>query len=395
MKRKASGATERRLIVGSGDFGQATVDDAPGYKCINTKKKPKKGLLFISAPGTKSAAVEGFATLPFHPQWISAHPHNGLIYAAGDDDKLHAVSIDPQTLRATVLSSMDSLGGSAFVEISSDGRFALCANYGSGVLCVLPIAEDGSIGPPSDSKQPWPLEGLDPALEDRQEACHPHQVVLEPAAGKWALACDLGADRVWVYEFDTVRGALIGAINSDRHLRLPPGSGPRHLAFHPNGRVVYVLCELSGKLVTCGWDAAAGRLHVLESLGVMPKGVRCLRAHHSGLSHIAVTPDGSTVYAASRTDNQLVRFTANPKTGKLSLASRESTQGVCPRHFYVDDERLIICNQDTQTLRVASGGGALLDAQGICPNCIIDWAPQQAAAGSERAPAPKKAKKGK
>ena len=123
--------------------------------------------------------------------------------------------------------------------------------------------------------------------------------------------------------------------------------------------------------------------------------MRCLRAHHSGLSHIAVSPDGRTVYAASRTDNQLVRFTANPKTGKLSLASRESTQGVCPRHFYVDDERLIICNQDTQTLRVASGGGALLDAQGICPNCIIDWAPQQAAAGSERAPAPKKAKKGK
>ena len=376
MKRSRV-STATVLAVGSGFYGQSVVDDAPAYRCVPTRKL-RKGLLFLSCDNDAPVKILSHAELPFHPQWIAWR--NGTLYAAGDDDKLHSLSIDGER-KVTVTSSVDSLGGSAHVEISADGRWAICANYGSGVLCVLPLAKDGTIGPATDSKQPWPLEGLPPALEDRQEACHPHQVRL---CGRWVLACDLGAARVWVSEFAATRGALVGAINSDRHLKLDNGSGPRHLAVHPNGKWLYILCELSGQAIHCDWDAANGRITEKAASNVMQGADRgCSRAHHSGLSHIEV--HDNMLYCASRTDNVLVAFSINAATGALSpFRQRISTSGVCPRHFTIvpRSRLLVVGNQDTQTVlafRIMQDGTLeapkkheVQDTTGTCPNCIIE-----------------------
>ena len=248
-KRKAPEATNV-LVVGAGGWGQAKIKDAPGYKKGATKKL-KKGIWALSGTA-KEFKAGAFASLPFSISWLEYNESNGLLYAAGDDEKLHSLRLMMQNgkLTAKVISSSNTMGGSAHFTIHPEGAWAITANYGSGLLCVLPLAADGAIGDASDSKQPWPLDGLDPDLADRQEACHPHQVLLDPTLSKWALACDLGADCVWVYQFNKANGGLLGAVNSSRHLQLPRGSGPRHLAFHPNKKWVYILCELSGKVRT-------------------------------------------------------------------------------------------------------------------------------------------------
>lgn len=165
-----------------------------------------------------------------------------------------------------------------------------------------------------------------------------------------------GADTVWVYAFDSERGALVGALNSARHLRLPPGSGPRHLDFHPSGKFVFVLCELSGMVHTCAWDGACGELapHRPQpggagSVCAMPEGQACARAHHSGAAHILASGDGKTVYVATRTDNCLVVFSCSAG-GELLPTQRVSTRGVCPRNFILDGDRLRLINQDSQSL---------------------------------------------
>lgn len=382
MKRKApTPPTPRRglLLVGSGEYGQATVDDSPGYKCVVARRR-KRGILVLDHDTLEE--VE-FLPLQYHVHWLTCSPFDSTrLYASGDDDKLHSLQLSFDKKYGSVeiesLSEVDSLGGSAYVEYAHEGGHLLVANYGSGVIATFPVHTNGRLFDATDSKQPYPLDGLDPELDDRQEACHPHQVVLDPS-GKWALVCDLGADRVWVYAFvrDGNRASLVGAVNSPRHLKLPAGSGPRHLAFHPSGKHVYVLCELSGELVPCSW--ANGELVALPSaLSVMPEGRACARAHHSGTSHVAVHPSGSHVYAASRTDNQIVVFDCRA-AAKLKWVQRVSTRGVCPRHFLVDDTALTLGNQDTSTLvrfpiqsdgKLADARATVVETTGLCPNVL-------------------------
>jgi 6-phosphogluconolactonase (cycloisomerase 2 family) len=347
--KKTSGQPEAKrqaatplLFAGTGGYGQHAVSDAPGFG-QGAGKQAKKGVLPLS--GTASARSGKLMAMPFHAGWLAYSPLSRHMYAAGDTD-IHALALSADG-SLTRKGSVDSLGGAAFLEISKDGRWLLSANYGSGDMAVFPLSNDGSIGAATDSKHHY--ADLDPKLADRQESCHPHQIRLDPASNKWALACDLGADTVWVYAFDAQRGALSGALNSARHLRLPAGSGPRHLDFHPNGKWVFVLCELSAMVLTCEWDGARGELSARHSVYSMPKGKKCARAHHSGTAHILVGAGGRSIYVTTRTDNCLVVFDVQ-KDGSLRLAQRVSTRGVCPRNFILDKGHLRLLNQDSQNL---------------------------------------------
>jgi 6-phosphogluconolactonase len=170
---------------------------------------------------------------------------------------------------------------------------------------------------------------------------------------------------------------------SAEHLILPEGAGPRHLDFHPNGKWVYVLCELDGNVVLCDWDTDAGTLSPRQSIYALPDGVVCSRAHHSGCSHIMVSPDGANVYAATRTDGKIATFAVNANDGTLvRVGENVSCGGVCPRNFQFDMQstpsRLRICNQDSQNVASYAIGeaGALqaeptvMDTPGMCPQVI-------------------------
>ena len=176
-----------------------------------------------------------------------------------------------------------------YLDISKDGKWAVSASYGGSSLSVLPIADDGTLGAPTDIRH-HEVE-LNPALADRQEACHPHQVRVD-ATDKWVLVPDLGASRVWIYGMPGVDGKLIRDMSSEAHLVLPEEAGPRHLDFHPNGKWVYVLCELDGNVVLCDWHSHAGRLSPRQTISALPSGVVCSRVGHSGSEPTALCCSG-------------------------------------------------------------------------------------------------------
>ncbi|EOD28002.1 hypothetical protein EMIHUDRAFT_114433 [Emiliania huxleyi CCMP1516] len=202
--------------VGSSPAAQVKVSDSPAYGKLPPPAVEKKGVMVYRA-----GERVGFSELKHHVGWMEKHPSNGCVYAAGSG-KLRAYKVAADGMLEE-FSSADALGNPAHFCLSADGAWALCANYSASTLSAA-----------TDSKHH--VVRLNPQLADRQEACHPHQVRLDPGSGAWALACDLGASRacasrVWVYAFDVARGSLAGAANSERHLLLPEADSQNVASF--------------------------------------------------------------------------------------------------------------------------------------------------------------------
>jgi 6-phosphogluconolactonase len=217
----------------------------------------------------------------------------------------------------------------------------------------------------TDSKKQHLLKP-NPDLADRQEQAHAHQILLDPLDQRWALVCDLGTDIVYSYELDSVRGALSGASTAPRHLRLPEGSGPRHLDFAPGGKPwVYITCELSGEVVCASLDRATGDLTMVSSTQAMPEGMPCSRAGHRGNADLHISADGKFVYTTTRTDHHIVGFTSDLETGALAFLGRWPTLGKCPRNFHLDEE--------SSVLRVVNQGlpGSVSDSGGPELECSV------------------------
>lgn len=374
------------VYIGSSSAAQTAASGSPVYGKVEAPSTQRKGILVLQRTPAGSLEPVKFVELDVHVGWVAAHPTNGCVYACGGGAVFALRARADGSLTPVGLRS-DACGNPAHLDVSADGGWVLTANYSAGVVASFPIKADGSVGPAADSKIHVPLTSsvfkvLHPELADRQECSHPHHVRLSPGGARWALLCDLGADCVWVYAFDAARGALVGAANSGQHLAFPKGSGPRHLDFHPSGKYVYVLCELSGEVATCTWDADQGVLTVVASVQSLPAGVTPSRAHHSGGAHILCAPDGKSVYASTRTDGAVVHFAVDASSGALTRGGSVSCGGVCPRHFHLDyavaPPRLRVGNQDSQTVASFALGddGALkeppemLELDGVCPNVL-------------------------
>mmetsp|Transcript_67374 Transcript_67374/g.170975 ORF Transcript_67374/g.170975 Transcript_67374/m.170975 type:complete len:393 (-) Transcript_67374:24-1202(-) len=373
----------RVVYVGSGAVGQAKVSNSPVFGKLAVPTEERAAIVSLTVDEERGTlAVLRVEEQPFHVGWLVPHPLNGHLYGVGGG-KAHSWAVGSDG-SLTLTSSSDTAGGSAFLELSCDGRWALSASYGAGTLAVLPISPNGALGMATCVKM-HSLR-LNPTLADRQEGCHPHQIRLDPHTNKWALSCDLGASRVWVYSFDSVTGTLVGEADSPRHLLLPESAGPRHLDFHPSGRWVYILCELDGCLVVCDWDAEVGKLSPKQTLCALAEGIACSRAHHSGNAHVAVSTDGGVVFVSSRTDNVLNRFAVDLTDGTLRRCPGEhaSTRGVCPRNFSLEESTsygavVRVLNQDSQNVVSFPmahdwsdhvGEAVVLELLGVCPVVI-------------------------
>ncbi|MFE9812285.1 lactonase family protein [Streptomyces sp. NPDC005548] len=211
----------------------------------------------------------------------------------------------------------------------------LTANYGSGSITVLPIAADGTPQPPSsvlrhEGRGPHPV---------RQLAAHTHQVLPDPS-GRWALSVDLGTDSVRSYTLD----AEAGELTLHRETALPPGTGPRHLAFHPGGRHVYVLGELHPTVTVYRWDAAAGVLEPAGETPLFPEGVN----GPASPSAPVVSRDGRHLWVAVRGTDTIVVLALDETGEKAEVVASVPSGGHWPRdlalhpsgaHLYVANER--------------------------------------------------------
>lgn len=287
------------------------------------------------------------------PSFLALSPNRKFLYAVNeissfDGEKAGSVtafSIDAQSGKLTTLNAKSSKGdGPCHLAVDATGRFVAVANYGGGNFSLLPIAADGRLG---DSIAILANGGRGPNKE-RQEGPHAHAVVFD-ARNRYLLGADLGLDRVFIYKFDPSTGAL-GA-NDPSSVQLAPGTGPRHVAFHPTLPLAFAINELTSTITSLSWDAASGRLAAAGSVSSLPAGF----TGENSTAEIAVHPEGRFLYGSNRGHNSIAVFSIGPM-GTLTLVEHESTRGQEPRNFAIDPtgKWLIAANQKSNSLAVFS-----------------------------------------
>jgi len=320
---------------------------------VGTYTGKSKGIYFSEldmSSGELSAPV--LAATTTSPSFLALHPNHRFLYAVNEVDSfagmksgsVSAFSVDPQTGALTLLNQQPSRGGSpAHLTVDRQGKNVLVANYGGGSVAVLPIGQDGRLGPATGFVQHTGSS----INRSRQEAPHAHSVVLD-SANRFAFVADLGLDKVLIYQYDAAQGML--APNDPPFASVPPGSGPRHFAFHPSGRTAYVINELASTVTAFRYDAAKGSLEPLQTISTLPADF----TKTNSTAEIVVHPSGKFLYGSNRGHNSIAIFAIDPDTGMLTLIGHEPTQGKTPRNFAIDPAGafLLAANQDSGTVVV-------------------------------------------
>ena len=286
--------------------------------------------------------AETVAAVLENPSFLASDSRRGRLYAVSetDDGSVHAFGMDRGTGRLTVLNSQPSGGGHpCHLSLDSEGRFVLVANYMGGTVALLPLHADGRLAEPSDIV---PHRGTGP--HPRQERPHAHAVIPD-SSGQYALAADLGVDKILLYEIDATGGKLAphGASVESK-----PGAGPRHPAFHPNGRWVYVLNELDSSVTAWEYEGGPGRLQGVQTVSALPDDFTGTNTAAS----IYVHPSGRFLYASNRGHDSLAVFALDGETGRLTPLGHVPAGGQTPRHFAIDPTGafLLCAHQDSDTV---------------------------------------------
>src|SRR5467141_3052411 len=281
-----------------------------------------------------------------NPSFLSIHPNGRVLYAVNELEQTGMVSafaIESGTGALTRLNEQPSQGGApCYVSVDRSGRAALVANYAGGSVAPLPIEPNGALAPAHVVQH----TGKGPHAE-RQEAPHAH-CILPDRSNRFALAADLGADRVFVYRLDLEGRSLRHIEEGDTRMR--PGAGPRHLAFHPTLPLVFVANELDSTVATLRFDAERGALSPQGTLSTLPAG-------WTGTNYpadIHVGGSGRTLYVSNRGHNSIAVFSVEDSTGALALEQVISTEGDWPRNFSLDPSGrwLLVANQRSDSVVV-------------------------------------------
>jgi 6-phosphogluconolactonase len=301
---------------------------------------------------TGSLSFPQLAAKISNPSFLAAAPGGKFLYAVAEVERFKgkptgsvaAFRVQEKSGKLDLINEQPSNGGApCHIAVDSKGKCALTANYGSGTVSVLPIRQDGSLGEPGTTIQ----DQGSSVNRDRQSGPHAHFITADPG-NHFALACDLGLDEVLVYRLDPIRATL--RPNDPPSVSITPGAGPRHLAFHPNGRFVYVISELNSTMTACSYDSKKGVLKVLQNVSTLPPEFKGT----SYCSEVQVHRSGKFVYGSNRGHNSLAVFAIDSRTGLLTNIGYESVQGKTPRHFAIDPtgKWLLAENQDSSNIVV-------------------------------------------
>lgn len=285
-----------------------------------------------------------------NPTYLAIDKENRFIYSvvkSPDENMLESngvasYSINQEDSNLKLL-NYETLEGKSPCYVSTDknNSYLFSANYHEGTLAVFPITDVGSIAMPSDIVE---HSGSGPNKE-RQDAPHVHYASLSPGE-KHVFAVDLGTDRIEVYEFDFEKGKL--SHNPNFSISLKPGCGPRHLTFHPNGKYIYVITELSSEIAVLEYSAENYSLKELQYVSTLPQD---FKGENTGAA-IHLSPDGKFLYASNRGHNSIAVFSVDESTGSLQFISHYFTKGDGPRDFNIDPygKFLIAANQNSSNI---------------------------------------------
>ncbi|HTI94055.1 MAG TPA: lactonase family protein [Puia sp.] len=292
-------------------------------------------------PGEKGVSVYTFDTrtgdLQFksatggidNPSYLTIGKNGKNIYAVseknGGPGSVYAYQFDQSSGTLNLINQAPSGGkGPCYISVDNAGTHVFTANYGSGSLGVIGLKEDGSL----DTAALQSIQHTGSSIKADQTRPHAHSAILSPD-DRYVLSANLGNDHIYIYRFDPkAREPLTPA--DPAYVTVTPGSGPRHITFHPNGRYVYVLNEISGSID--GYDYKDGVLTHKQTITILPEGF----TGTVEAADIHISPDGKFLYASNREDrNELVIYSITP-TGQLNLAGRQPVLGIAPRGFNID-----------------------------------------------------------
>ncbi|MFE7127023.1 lactonase family protein [Streptomyces sp. NPDC057617] len=289
--------------------------------------------------GTGALTERGVTDTVADPSFLALAPDGSVLYAVSETDEGAAAAFSVPVAgteggRPRLIGDPVPVCGSSPTHLTLTRGHLLTANYGSGSVTVLPVGADGGLLAAAGVLQ---HQGAGPN-PDRQRGPHAHQVVTDPT-GRWVLATDLGSDSVRISALDTASGEL--APHGETALR--PGSGPRHLAFHPAGGHAYVLNELTPTLTVCRWDAEQGVLEPLGETPVLPDSVDT----ESYASEVVVSLDGRFVWAANRGHDSIAVLALDETYEKPELVTTVPCGGRWPRDLTLDPagRRLYAANE--------------------------------------------------
>jgi 6-phosphogluconolactonase len=287
------------------------------------------------------------------PSFLAIHPNKRYLYAVGEiadfqgqnSGSVSAFAIEPSGDLRLINAQASGGAGPCHLVVDDEGRNVLVANYGGGSAAVLPIGEDGGLAPATGFIQ---HEGSS-VDSRRQEAPHAHSINLDPA-GRFAFVADLGLDKILIYRFDAQNGKIVP--HTVPFARVAPGGGPRHFAFHPNGKFAYTNNELTSSVTAFLYDAEHGILGELQTVSTLPPAYQ----RNNSTAEIRVHPSGKFLYVSNRGHDSIAAFTVNPESGLLTPISygHYSTRGRTPRNFNLDasGRYLIAANQDSNNVAI-------------------------------------------
>jgi 6-phosphogluconolactonase (cycloisomerase 2 family) len=305
----------------------------------------------------------GLVEMGNSPSCLALNPSRTHLYSGNETERLgdeesgtvSAFAMDPKTGDLKLVNSVRSGGkGPAHLAVHPNGKHVLVANYFGGSVSVLPILPNGSLGEATDVKKDSGTVGPTQATNaapgsfafSGHDQTHAHMIEADPS-GMWVLHVDLGLDQILVWKFDAENGKLLPAETPS--VSLPPGDGPRHFAFHPQGRWLYSIQEEGSTIVLFDFDPQTGRLTSRQTISSLPPGY----AGSNFCSEILVSADGRFVYAGNRLHDSIGIF-AIGADGTLTYVTEEWTRGDYPRSFTFDPTGsfLTCCNQRADHLAV-------------------------------------------
>jgi 6-phosphogluconolactonase len=287
-----------------------------------------------------------------NPGFLTTHPSKPLVYsvAAGRaadgswKEEVAAFTVQDDG-RLSLLNTQPSGGnGPCHISVDASGRVLLLANYTGGNVVSYPIGDDGSLGPAASTVQ-HDGSSVNP---QRQKEPHPHGIYPGPTQTR-AYVPDLGLDKVMIYRLDATSGRL--SPNVPAHAATEAGGGPRHLAFHPNSRYVYVNLEITSRVAAYRVDAATGALEGFQTLSSLPPGAR---SEGNSTAETLVHPNGRYLYVSNRGHDSISVFAIDPQDGSLRFIEATSTGGRVPRSFGIapGGRFLVAANQDSGNVTV-------------------------------------------
>ena len=278
-----------------------------------------------------------------NPSFLAFHPNGQNLYAVRetDDGSVHAYLIDRETGKLTPQNSQPTQGGAPCdVEVHPSGQMLAVANYSGGSTIAYRLGPDGSLSEPSHFIQ---HEGS--SVHERQKAPHAHSIDYSPD-NRFLIVCDLGKDQVLRYSLDAAAGTFAPSGAAD----LPPGSGPRHFAFHPSGKLCFTVNELASTVSSFRYDAETGDMTLMATVSTLPDDF----TDRNSTAEIRVHPNGRYLYASNRGHHSLALFAIDESTGAVERKANFSTQGETPRCFAIapGGRYLLAANQGTNNVVV-------------------------------------------